>query len=106
MFEDDVPPTLTLRTWLFGFGDGSYHTTSPRLFLHRVRHWAIGPLLGCSCSGPGIPGHRPSWLAGPDGSCFNSPWRIAYARETTRDRVRLARLEQACREAGIKVPLS
>lgn len=39
-----------------------YPSYAPKVILHRVRHWAIGPLLGCSCS-----------------KCFRSRWRIAYS---------------------------
>lgn len=86
-----------------------YPQYAPKVLVHRLSHYLIGPLLGCSCSGPGVGmdgkplGRRPL-LARRDGGCFNSTWRIAYSRETTPDRVRLARLEEACRKAGIEVP--
>lgn len=49
-------------------------------------HWLIhntivGPLLGCSCS-----------------RCFYHPYRLSYSRETMRDRVRIAELEERVRK--------
>lgn len=100
-------------TRVYGLGRSHHHSYpsyAPKVVLHRLRHWLIGPLLGCSCSGPGRDEHgrrlgRPSLLARDGRGCFNSPWRIAYSQETTRDRIRLANLEQAVRDAGIKVRL-
>lgn len=89
-------------------GGRHYPPWAPRVLWHRLTHWLVGPLLGCSCSGPGPSGNRmwnrPSLLAAEDGSCFYSPWRVEYpARMRYADRVRLARLEDAVRGAGIEV---
>lgn len=76
----------------------------------RLRHYLFGPLLGCSCSGPGFGADgkllgRPALLARDSAGCFYSKWRIEYpARDGYRDRVRLAQLEKAVGDAGIKVP--
>lgn len=43
-------------------GNRHYPSYAPKVIFHRVRHWAIGPLIGCSCS-----------------RCFRSRWRIAYS---------------------------
>jgi len=69
------------------FAGRHYPPYAPRILWHRVTHRLAGPLLGCSCS-----------------RCFHSPWRVEYpARNGYRDRIRLARLEDAVRDAGIKV---
>jgi hypothetical protein len=87
-----------------------YPAYSPRVLAHRLSHYLVGPLLGCSCSGPGIdenggPLGRRSLLARKSRGCFYSKWRIEYpARDGYRDRVRLAQLEKAVGDAGIKVP--
>lgn len=71
------------------FGTRHYPGYAPRVLFNRLQHVTIlGPLMGCSCT-----------------RCFNHPWRLYWWREGVRDRVRLARLEQAVRDAGIKVPL-
>lgn len=52
-------------TRVYGLGRNEKHhypAYSPRVVFHRVRHWAIGPLLGCSCS-----------------RCFKSRWRLMYS---------------------------
>lgn len=45
-------------------GARHYPAWAPKILWHRFSHWAIGPLLGCSCS-----------------RCFQSRWRIAYSNE-------------------------
>jgi hypothetical protein len=74
-------PRLTPRTWLLGFGDGSYHRTSPALLAHRMWHRLTGVWRGCSCS-----------------RCFDHPRRRVPAREVYDDRVRLAELERRVRK--------
>ena len=55
------------RVYGLGRSEGHHYSNyAPKVVFHRVRHWAIGPLLGCSCS-----------------TCFRSRWRISYSRETT-----------------------
>jgi hypothetical protein len=54
-------------TRVYGLGQSQNHhypSYAPKVVFHRVRHWAIGPLIGCSCS-----------------RCFRSRWRIAYSNE-------------------------
>lgn len=69
------------------FGARHYPSYAPKVLWHRLSHRVAGPLMGCSCS-----------------RCFYSVWRVDYpARDDYRDRVRLARLEQAVRAAGIEV---
>lgn len=101
-------------TRVYGLGRSQHHSYpsyAPKVVLHRLSHWLIGPLLGCSCSGPGVGADgrrlgRPSLLAREGDGCFNSPWRIEYpARNGYRHNVRLANLERAVRDAGIEVPL-
>lgn len=77
-----------------------YPPYAPRVLWRCLTHWLAGPLLGCSCSGPGVgldgkPLARPSLLAADDGSCFRSPWRIGFpARDGYRERIRLADAER------------
>jgi hypothetical protein len=62
---------------VYGLGRNERHhypSYAPKVVFHRVRHWAIGPLLGCSCS-----------------RCFNHPRRIIPAREFYASRVSFAR---------------
>jgi len=52
---------------IYGLGRNERHhypSYAPKVILHRVRHWAIGPLLGCSCS-----------------RCFHSRWRLMWAQQ-------------------------
>lgn len=76
-----------------------YPSYAPKVLWHRLKHWLFGPLLGCSCSGPGRGPNgrrlgRPALLAAPDGSCFRSRWRIYWWREASDDRLRArARLD-------------
>lgn len=83
-----------------GIGARHYPAYAPKVLWHRARHWLFGPLLGCSCSGPGRgldgkPLSRPSLLAAPDGSCFRSRWRVEFpARDGYADRLRAAELEK------------
>lgn len=90
-------------------GTRHYPRYAPKVLYSRALHYLFGPLRGCSCSGPGMgaderPLGRPSLLAAPDGSCFRSSWRIGYpAREGYNDRIRIARLEEAVRNAGITI---
>jgi hypothetical protein len=61
---------------------------APVVLWHRLTHRLFGPPMGCSCM-----------------RCFRSVWRIEYpARDGYADRLRLARLERAVRDAGIEVP--
>lgn len=78
---------MTLRDWLLGFADGSYHRSSPALLLHRIRHRLTGPQRGCSCS-----------------RCFYHPRRRVPAREFYNDRVRLAKLEERVRRLATPCP--
>jgi hypothetical protein len=81
----------------------SYPAYAPKVILHDIRHYLFGPLLGCSCSGPGRDAQgrrlgRPALLAG-DGGCFHSRWRVEYpARDDYADRLRIADLERRMRE--------
>lgn len=71
-----------------------YPRYAPSVLWQRLTHRLAGPLLGCSCSGPGA-GGKPSLLAAPDGSCLHSPWRLSYpARDGYKDRVRIDKLER------------
>jgi hypothetical protein len=93
-----------LRTRVhLGDASRSYPAYAPKVIVHRVRHYLVGPLLGCSCSGPGSDAQgrrlgRPSLLAAEDGSCFYSRWRVEYpARDRYQDRTRIADLERRMR---------
>lgn len=99
MFRRRAKSWLSTRVHL---GDATLHypAYAPKVLLHDARHYLFGPLLGCSCSGPGEgadgrPLGRPSLLAADDGSCFYSRWRIDYpARDRYMDRLRVADLER------------
>lgn len=64
-------------------GTRHYPSYAPRVLWHRfiVHRTLVGPLMGCSCT-----------------RCFKHPWRLAYSRETVRDRVRIAELEKRVRK--------
>jgi hypothetical protein len=72
---------MTVRAWLFGNGDGSYHCSSPALLAYRVWHRLTGVRRGCSCT-----------------RCFNHPRRRVPAAEVYSDRVRLAEVEARVRK--------
>lgn len=68
-------------TRVYGLGRNERHhypSYAPKVIFHRVRHWAIGPLIGCSCS-----------------RCFRSRWRIAYSNEVIDRAVRNERRVEA-----------
>lgn len=83
-----------------------YPSYAPKVIWHRVKHRLFGPLVGCSCSGPGVgTGAKPSLLAAPDGSCFHSRWRLDFpARDHYRERRRIADLESRMRALDGKMP--
>lgn len=72
---------MTIRAWLLGNGDGSYHRSSPPLLAYRIWHRLTGVRRGCSCS-----------------RCFHHPRRRVPAAEVYRDRVRLAEVERRVRD--------
>lgn len=75
-----IDPRLTPWTWLAGYGDDSYHRSSPALLLCRLRHRLTGLRRGCSCT-----------------RCFNDPRRRVPAAELYALRVENARLHEALR---------
>lgn len=75
-------PRLTVRRWLLGYGDGSYHRTSPALLVRRVRHRLTGLRRGCSCT-----------------RCFNHPSRRVPAADLYAARIENARLRDELRKA-------
>jgi hypothetical protein len=99
VFRGGVKNALRTRVHL---GDATRHypAYAPKVIFHDIRHYLFGPLLGCSCSGPGKDAQgrrlgRPSLLAADDGSCFYSRWRVEYpARDRYADRLRIADLER------------
>lgn len=66
---------------VYGLGRNERHhypSYAPKVLLHRVRHWAIGPLMGCSCS-----------------RCFPKRWRMVWSPTFLDERVRNARAHEA-----------
>lgn len=62
------------RVRVFGLGTHPGHHYpgwAPKVLWHRFTHWAIGPLMGCSCT-----------------RCFHSKWRIAELEDRVRELLR------------------